>query len=99
MHDWSDSNCVKLLKNLRMVAKQDTKLVIIDSVISTACENLVNGKITHGENQELPPYPLLPNMGYTSVLSYMVDLVVYSFKQFLTEVNSNLYLGTFSNER
>ncbi|PAV21548.1 S-adenosyl-L-methionine-dependent methyltransferase [Pyrrhoderma noxium] len=78
MHDWSDSNCVKLLKNLRMVAKQDTKLVIIDSVILTACESLVNGKITHGENQELPPYPLLPNMGYTSVLSYMVDLVVLS---------------------
>lgn len=75
LHDWSDKYCIKLLRNLRNAAGPDTKLVIIDSIISYACEAPLK---TGTEAAPSPPKPLLPNLGGANLLAYEVDIVVMS---------------------
>lgn len=73
LHDWSDKYSIKLLRNLRNAAGPDTKLVIVDSIISYACDAPHQ---SNAEDDPRPPKPLLPNLGGANLLAYEVDVVV-----------------------
>jgi hypothetical protein len=34
LHDWSDENCVRILKNIHAVAKPDTKLLLVEFILN-----------------------------------------------------------------
>ncbi|KAH8828189.1 S-adenosyl-L-methionine-dependent methyltransferase [Flagelloscypha sp. PMI_526] len=64
LHDWSDAKVITILGHLRKAAGANTKLIIIDSIISHACappelEEPVEG----ATRKQLYPPPLLPNGG------------------------------------
>lgn len=78
MHDWSDSYASKILVELRKVAKPDTKLVLVDSLMPFACrytefdaKNAVPGAVP----QEAPE-PLLANYGAANEMGYNGDLTM-----------------------
>ncbi|KAI0063775.1 S-adenosyl-L-methionine-dependent methyltransferase [Artomyces pyxidatus] len=54
MHDWPDSACVVILKNLRAAASSSSKLVIFDAMMPYACAD---------PSGPPSPYPLLGNLG------------------------------------
>ncbi|KAF7791494.1 hypothetical protein EIP86_002510 [Pleurotus ostreatoroseus] len=81
LHDWSDPFARKILINLRHAAKPETKLLIIDTLIEYACNH--DGDTSEQNKQNIPGYepqvapkPLLSNMGYSSIASYDLDMVV-----------------------
>ncbi|KAJ3519830.1 hypothetical protein NM688_g9245 [Phlebia brevispora] len=84
LHDWSDPFARKILLNLRHASKPDTKLLIIDTLIEYACPN-DGTESTQIPGYEPPkaPTPLLPNMGYSSVASYDLDMIM------LNNLNAN----------
>ncbi|KAJ7512284.1 S-adenosyl-L-methionine-dependent methyltransferase [Mycena galericulata] len=77
LHDWSDEYCVKILRNLRAVADESTKLLVVDDIVSYACSEKLSKEIT-GAERALPPAPLLPNFGHAGVVSYYIDLAMMS---------------------
>ncbi|KAJ7513135.1 S-adenosyl-L-methionine-dependent methyltransferase [Mycena galericulata] len=77
LHDWSNDYCVKILRQLRAAADNSTKLLIIDNIISYACNEALTKDI-HGAERLPAPVPLLPNFGQTSVVAYCTDLNMLS---------------------
>ncbi|KAJ7473007.1 S-adenosyl-L-methionine-dependent methyltransferase [Mycena galericulata] len=75
IHDWSDEYCAKTLRNLRAVADESTKLLIIDNIVSYACSENLSKEIP-GAERPLPPAPLLPNFGHAGVVAYYIDLAM-----------------------
>ena len=73
MHDWSDKYCQQILRHLRAAATPDTRLVIVDSLVSYACED-EDLKNIPGAARPIPPKPLLPNMGHTATAAYQIDI-------------------------
>jgi len=39
LHDWSDEDCLRILKNIYAVAEPGTKLLIVDAVIGARNEH------------------------------------------------------------
>ncbi len=78
LHDWSDEHAIKILCRLRAAAGPDTQLVVIDSILSFACPENDIVKNIPGAAGPLPPPPLLPNLGYAGVPSYLSDISVGS---------------------
>ena len=77
LHDWSDPFASKILANLRQAAKPTTKLLIIDTLIEYACNVDDDAKLqVPGYEPPKAPKPLLPNLGYSSIASYDLDMVV-----------------------
>jgi len=77
-YDWSDPYASKILTELRKTAKQDTKLVLIDTVIPFACryskaeaENAIPGAVPAEA-----PEPLLSNYGSANEIGYVGDMSV-----------------------
>ncbi|KAI0063823.1 S-adenosyl-L-methionine-dependent methyltransferase [Artomyces pyxidatus] len=54
MHDWPDSTCITILKNLRAAASSSSKLVVFDTIMPYACPD---------PSGPPSPYPLLGNLG------------------------------------
>jgi hypothetical protein len=81
VHNWPSGFVQKILRQLREVATQDTKLLICDYVLPLACmSNEKDGGndsdiIIEGESAA-PPFPLLPNMGEANKLGYLMDCCV-----------------------
>ncbi|KAK0186676.1 S-adenosyl-L-methionine-dependent methyltransferase [Armillaria mellea] len=73
MHDWNDSLCISILKRLRKAASHGTKLLIVDALMSYACQDSFASGIV-GAAKPLPPKPLLPNFGHARVGEYLFDL-------------------------
>ncbi|KAA1468515.1 S-adenosyl-L-methionine-dependent methyltransferase, partial [Dentipellis sp. KUC8613] len=73
LHDWADEYCVKILRNLREAAAQNTRLLIVEHIISYACKDEAANDIP-GVEKPPPPAPLLPNWGQASAISYLGDL-------------------------
>ena len=78
MHDWSDPYASRILTELRKTAKQDTKLILIDTVIPFACrypkaeaENAIPGAVPAEA-----PEPLLANYGGANEIGYIGDMTV-----------------------
>lgn len=82
LHDWSDGYCVKILSHLRAAAGTNTRLIIIDDIVTYGCRSF-------GDEESLdevvppPPAPLLPNYGYANAFSYYSDLLVRDAPQSL----------------
>lgn len=86
LHDWSDPFARKILINLRHAAKPETKLLIIDTLIEYACNS--DGDVSKEIKPDIPGYepqrapkPLLSNMGYASIASYDLDMVVSGIRR------------------
>ncbi|KAJ7730737.1 S-adenosyl-L-methionine-dependent methyltransferase [Mycena metata] len=73
MHDWSEEYCVKILRILRAVADESTKLLLVDNIVPYAC-NETQSKDIPGAERPLPPPPLLPNLGHAGIIAYYTDL-------------------------
>ncbi|KAF8069068.1 S-adenosyl-L-methionine-dependent methyltransferase [Lyophyllum atratum] len=79
LHDWSDEYCVKFLSQLRAVAKPDTKLLLIESLVPFACHDPGNddNKGIPGSVPHEAPAPLLANYGAVNELSYSADIDMF----------------------
>ncbi|KAK0450342.1 S-adenosyl-L-methionine-dependent methyltransferase [Desarmillaria tabescens] len=76
MHDWNDSMCISILKHLRDAAGPGTKLLIVDALMSYACQDSFACGIP-GATKPLPPKPLLENFGHARVGEYLFDLQMW----------------------
>ncbi|KAL5513561.1 hypothetical protein ACEPAH_3960 [Sanghuangporus vaninii] len=80
LHDWPDKYAIHILKKLRKAAiPGKTKLVIIENLMSYACEPeevpvKEVGAVTASSRP--PPVPLLPNLGGANLLPYAIDIIV-----------------------
>jgi hypothetical protein len=75
LHDWADSECVKILQNLRKVAAPHSKLILFEFWVPYACEDTLNPPAAGGVKPL--PAPLVPNSD-TGMYKTMVDLHVSS---------------------
>ncbi|KAF7367113.1 S-adenosyl-L-methionine-dependent methyltransferase [Mycena sanguinolenta] len=73
LHDWSNEYSLKILRNLRDAAGNDNKLLIVDNIISYACEESATKDIPGAERPSAPA-PLLPNFGQASAIAYFMDI-------------------------
>ena len=69
LHDWPDSICLTILKHLRDAAGPNSKLVVIDTLVTHACRSD-------------PTTPLLDNLGigqgaFPTALDLSVRVLVY----------------------
>jgi hypothetical protein len=74
----SDRYCEKILKHLKDAARPDTKLIIVDNVLSYACRFPSDDadSVIPGSTPKEAPEPLLANYGVSSGLTYLSDLTV-----------------------
>jgi hypothetical protein len=75
LHDWADQYCLTILKHLRAAAGPKTQLLIVEQVMSFACDEPAAKKIP-GAELPVPPQPLLRNMGRAASSAYAGDLLV-----------------------
>ena len=75
LHDWADEYCLTILKHLRAAAGPKTQLLIVEQVISFACDEPAAQKIP-GAGLPVPPEPLLRNMGRAALSVYVCDVMV-----------------------
>ncbi|KAF9263850.1 S-adenosyl-L-methionine-dependent methyltransferase [Marasmius fiardii PR-910] len=75
LHNWSDDQCVKILKHLREAAKPDTVLLAIEFILPNACRDPdgVKGGIPGVVPREAPE-PLLANYGLAGGMEYDADI-------------------------
>lgn len=78
LHDWSDPYCIKILRQLRAAAGPDTKLLVIDSVVSYACADPPSIQEIPGAASPPVAAPLLPNHGQSNLRPYVLDMMVSS---------------------
>lgn len=74
LHDWSDEMCIVILKNLRAAAKPNTKLLILELLLSHAIPAATTSDAQ--ENEVKPPAPLLLNAGHGGIIPYLFDVMV-----------------------
>jgi len=75
LHDWADNYGLTILKHLRAAACPKTQLVMVDLLISCACDEPATHDIP-GAGLPVPPKPLLPNFGRATSVTYSTDLLV-----------------------
>ncbi|KAG5633140.1 hypothetical protein DXG03_008237, partial [Asterophora parasitica] len=78
LHDWSDEYVVKILTQLRAIARPDTKLILIEIILPFACHDpgADDDQGIPGSVPREAPAPLLTNYGTVSEMSYFVDMDV-----------------------
>ncbi|KAJ6578152.1 S-adenosyl-L-methionine-dependent methyltransferase [Mycena capillaripes] len=77
LHDWSNEYCLHILRHLRKAADDDTRLLIVDNIISYACNETLTKDIW-GAERPSPPAPLLPNLGQAGAIAYCTDMNMLS---------------------
>jgi O-methyltransferase domain len=75
LHDWADEYCLTILKHLRAASGPKTQLLIVEQVMSFACDEPAAHEIP-GAELPVPPQPLLRNMGRAASDVYASDLMV-----------------------
>jgi len=75
LHDWADEYCLTILKHLRIAAGPETQLVIVDQLMTLACDEPATHEIP-GAELPIPPKPLLPNFGRAASMVYHFDMAV-----------------------
>ncbi len=77
LRSWPD-NCAKdILYNLRLAAKADTQLMIVESIIEHTCAAPLTGDLGKlGYGLEPRPRPLLANLGAANAMPYDMDIAV-----------------------
>ncbi|KAF5312467.1 hypothetical protein D9619_003730 [Psilocybe cf. subviscida] len=78
IHNWPDAYASEILMRLREAAQVDTKLVLIDNLISFACHDPSddNGNGIPGAIPKEAPNPLLANYGIANEMMYNMDLIM-----------------------
>jgi hypothetical protein len=74
LHDWEDEYCLALLKHLRAAAGPETQLVIVERLMTHACDEPTTHEIP-GAELPVPPKPLLPNYGRATTV-HCFDVMV-----------------------
>jgi hypothetical protein len=75
LHDWPDDKAIKILRNLREIARPETRLVFQDQIVLYACADPT--RVTTKEGLlSIPPDPLLPNWGVANSYPYYIDTIV-----------------------
>ena len=74
LHDWADEYCLTILKHLRDAAGPKTQLVIVERLLTHACDEPTTHEIP-GAELPVPPKPLLPNFG-GATLVHVYDVMV-----------------------
>ncbi|KAJ7075078.1 O-methyltransferase [Mycena belliarum] len=72
LHNWSDANASKILKNLRDAAQPTTQLVVLERIASLVCEEDASYAHITGAVLLAPPAPLLANLGV--MFPYLMDI-------------------------
>jgi hypothetical protein len=75
LHDWADEYCLTILKHLRVAAGPKTQLVVVDQLMTYACDEPATHEIP-GAELPVPPKPLLPNFGRATSMIYHFDVTV-----------------------
>nr|GAT61031.1 predicted protein [Mycena chlorophos] len=75
-HNWNDGLFVKILQNLRDVAKPSTKLIIVEKILSFA--TIAPATDIPGAAKPSAPAPLLPNWGVGTAEFYLYDVAVHN---------------------
>jgi len=70
LHDWADSECIKILQSLRKAAAPHSKLILFEFLVPYACEDTVNPTFAGARSL---PAPLLPNTD-TGTFQTMMDI-------------------------
>ena len=78
VHDWSDENCVKILKHLRDVAKPDTKLILVEAILPYGCRVANTSDLPPGTAPTEAPEPLLAHWGINNLMTFYIDMTVGS---------------------
>ncbi|TFY59084.1 hypothetical protein EVG20_g7915 [Dentipellis fragilis] len=76
MHDWSDLYSIRILKCLRDAAGPNTRLLVVDNVLSYACAQTSNEVAIKGAELPAAPAPLLPNFGTARSWPYVMDVMM-----------------------
>lgn len=78
LHDWSDSYAITILKQLRVAATPNTKLVAMESIVPYACRDprTVDKDGIPGAVPHEAPEPLLANFGPINDMQYNSDFTV-----------------------
>ncbi|SRR5260221_1891578 len=79
LHDWADEYCLTILKHLRVAAGPKTQLIIVDRLMTYACDELATLEIP-GAELPVPPKPLLPNFGRATAMANHADVMVRRVK-------------------
>ena len=91
IHDWPDQYCIKILRHLRDAATPETRLLIVDNLMSYACAEEGIEDIPGANTVPPPPAPLLPNYGAAGIANYYEDIAMLALQngkeRTLTEVN------------
>ncbi|KAI0260059.1 S-adenosyl-L-methionine-dependent methyltransferase [Gloeopeniophorella convolvens] len=78
LHDWADEYCLTILRHLRAAAGPKTQLLLVDQVMSCACDEPATHEIP-GAELPPPPKPLLPNMGRAGGMTYNTDIMMMGY--------------------
>ncbi|GJE83945.1 O-methyltransferase [Phanerochaete sordida] len=78
IHDWPDKESVQILRSLRDAAAPETQLVVVDNLMSYACEDKAEEGVP-GAQLPAVPSPLLPNMGHAASPAYSADIQMLEF--------------------
>ncbi|VDB95385.1 unnamed protein product [Peniophora sp. CBMAI 1063] len=93
LHDYPDQDCLKILRNLRTAAKPSTQLIVVDNIMSYACDEPAANEIP-GAAITPPPAPLLPNLGQANSTAYLMDVLMMALtggtERTLTQVRTLL---------
>ncbi|KAF9459996.1 O-methyltransferase [Collybia nuda] len=76
LHDYGRSMAKVILQHLRDAASQDTKLLIVDTIVPYACldeSQMEAGRGIPGMEFPQPPAPLLANLGKANAIPYIAD--------------------------
>jgi hypothetical protein len=78
LHDWSDPYCGKILTELRKVAHDDTKLLVVDNIVAPVCHDptFEGQSSVPGALIKDAPAPLLANFGAANEMNYTIDLAM-----------------------
>ncbi|KAF5363485.1 hypothetical protein D9756_001037 [Leucocoprinus leucothites] len=84
VHDWDDDHAIQIIKHLRKAASLDSRLLIADYITPFASRNespqFHNTIKIISPTSEIPPAPLLSNLGKASANTYLTDLTASSFQ-------------------
>ena len=79
LHDWADSYCLQILKQLREAAGPNSNLLICESILDYPCKDTTGAQDIPGGTEAVPPQPLLPNWGYAKLTPHLINTQVSIF--------------------